>query len=379
MRRRLDGENRPGAGTPPGQETAAELREELEKIIASPEFSGSKRCQALLRYIVEKTLAGQSAELKERTLAVALYARPVDADLEKDSAVRVCASHVRTRLSRYYASAAGAASRWRIELPPGAYTPEFHRAAQDQPDAPSARPRRRWLNWRILCAALPAVSLAVFALWRAWAPPSGALDQFWGPALALRRIDIFLAEMPANTGPAGRQAADQAAAAAEISHFFRSRNCSVNIRPAEELSAGSVSGACVVIGPPSPASFGGWLMNSPLGLQNEPRLSLQIPGDGEGEWLADFRRNEANSAVLYRVPADFGRPFCVALAGLSPAATLAAARLAADPERLARLLQEVPQGWNRSGLALLLLFPGGDGGRHRLLSARLWQPPAPAP
>src|SRR5208282_6514007 len=48
------------------QECDAVLRE-LQTVLASPHFSNSKRYPALLKYIVEHTLAGKSDLLKERT------------------------------------------------------------------------------------------------------------------------------------------------------------------------------------------------------------------------------------------------------------------------------------------------------------------------
>jgi hypothetical protein len=48
----------------------------LQEVLASPHFCNSKRYPALLQYIVEKTLAGESDLLKERTLGVEVFERP---------------------------------------------------------------------------------------------------------------------------------------------------------------------------------------------------------------------------------------------------------------------------------------------------------------
>src|ERR1700722_1427102 len=53
---------------------------ELQEILGSPHFSNSKRYPALLRYIVEKTLSGESDLLKERTLGVEVFDRPPSYD-----------------------------------------------------------------------------------------------------------------------------------------------------------------------------------------------------------------------------------------------------------------------------------------------------------
>jgi hypothetical protein len=74
----------------------------LREVLASPHFCNSKRYPALLEYIVEKTLAGQSELLKERTLGVEVFDRPASYDTNADTVVRYTAGEVRKRLSLYY-------------------------------------------------------------------------------------------------------------------------------------------------------------------------------------------------------------------------------------------------------------------------------------
>lgn len=364
---------------PPKRETAAELQAELEKILASPEFRGSKRCRTFLRHVVEKTLAGQAGELKERTLAIELYGRPADADLEHDSAVRVCARHVRLRLERYYASSAAAGSRWRIELPPGTYAPAFLPVAAEANEEAPQLPQRTGRLLRLLPVGLAAALVALLLAWRFWPSPSGPLDRFWDPALAARHADVFLTHsFPGNTGP-GQPAALQAAAAAEMLHFFRRRNCTVQIRSIEEISRNASPGSHVVIGLPSSDIASQFLKDAPFRVIPGPSPELQFAREQPGEWLEQFRQDARNSAVVYRIPGAADRPFTVVIAGLSAAATLAAARVVSTPDSMARLLQDAPPEWDRSALAALVLFPGGEHARFRLLSARPWQMRPPAP
>ncbi len=97
----------------------AEIRAELERIPASPAFVISRRGRDFLRLVVERALSGQAESVKERTIAVNRFGRPADSDLDKDSTVRVCASHVRRRLAEYSRPTTGDDSHWRIELPAG--------------------------------------------------------------------------------------------------------------------------------------------------------------------------------------------------------------------------------------------------------------------
>src|SRR5262249_2150923 len=83
------------------------IRDELAELLRSPHFSNSKRYPALLSYIVEKTLAGQSEELKERVLGVEVFHRPADYDSNSDTVVRVAAGEVRRRLSLIYHESEG--------------------------------------------------------------------------------------------------------------------------------------------------------------------------------------------------------------------------------------------------------------------------------
>jgi len=100
------------------------IRGELESILSSAGFAGSKRCQEFLRLIVEHALRGEFDELRERMIGVEMFGRQVDYDTSNDAVVRVRATEVRKRLAQYYAEVEGSPAV-RIELPAGSYTPKF--------------------------------------------------------------------------------------------------------------------------------------------------------------------------------------------------------------------------------------------------------------
>ena len=102
-----------------------EIRRQLQQILASPVFHGSKRCQQFLEYVCMKSLAGEAGALKERTVAVEVFGRPPHIDLGEDTIVRVGAREVRKRLAQYYVTPDGAHAEIRIDLPSGSYAPEF--------------------------------------------------------------------------------------------------------------------------------------------------------------------------------------------------------------------------------------------------------------
>jgi hypothetical protein len=112
-----------------------EILLELQEVLASPHFCNSKRYPALLKYIVEITLAGKSDLLKERTLGVEVFDRPPSYDTNTDTVVRYTAGEVRKRLSLYYHEL-GRKTVIQISLPAGSYIPEFLHL-QDEAEDPA--------------------------------------------------------------------------------------------------------------------------------------------------------------------------------------------------------------------------------------------------
>jgi hypothetical protein len=57
---------------------AAAVRAQLQRLLAHPLFTNSKRYPTLLSYTVEQTLRGNAAELKERTIGIEAFGRKPD-------------------------------------------------------------------------------------------------------------------------------------------------------------------------------------------------------------------------------------------------------------------------------------------------------------
>jgi hypothetical protein len=96
----------------------------VDEIVKGPAFKGSPRSQAFLIHVVEKALHGDSEDLRERSIGIALFERPAAYDTADDAIVRVTASDVRKRLLQHYGNTR-TESKIRIGLPPGSYVPEF--------------------------------------------------------------------------------------------------------------------------------------------------------------------------------------------------------------------------------------------------------------
>ena len=93
-------------------------------MFSTPIFAQSSRCKNFLDYVVLQTLLGKAGQLKERTIGISVFNRANDYDPGEDAIVRVTANEVRKRLGQFYRESK-AAHPIQIELPRGAYVPEF--------------------------------------------------------------------------------------------------------------------------------------------------------------------------------------------------------------------------------------------------------------
>src|SRR5690349_18182613 len=77
---------------------AEAVRAQLEAVLRTPAFVRSMRLTRLLSFLVEETLEGRYAQLKEYSIGVAVFDRPPDYDPQIDPTVRVHAGKLRDRL-----------------------------------------------------------------------------------------------------------------------------------------------------------------------------------------------------------------------------------------------------------------------------------------
>lgn len=166
------------AGTVPSPE---QIRAQVERMIASSEFSRSPQLGAFLRFVVEAALDGKADRVKAYTIGVEVLRRDAKFDPQTDPIVRVEATRLRRTIDRYYAGV-GSGDPTRIALPRGSYVPTFSRRAV-LPNVVPLRPAKpslldRLPSLRPLLAALASiVAIAVAAAivhHRAPAPDSGA-------------------------------------------------------------------------------------------------------------------------------------------------------------------------------------------------------------
>jgi adenylate cyclase len=170
----------------------AEIRAQVERILASECFAQTVRAAQFLRYVVEETIAGRGERLKGYTIAMEVFERSADFDPQTDPLVRVEAGRLRRRLIEYYA-VEGRNDPVVIELPRGTYAVTCSYAARDRVQAaatdttpvqaaaltqPSASRRdgERRRRQRRTFIAVAALALALVVIGRDLLAPTASSD-----------------------------------------------------------------------------------------------------------------------------------------------------------------------------------------------------------
>jgi adenylate cyclase len=107
------------------------IQRQLQRIVASPAFRATDAQKAFLEFVVKKTLAGESEEIKGYTVATRVFGRREDFDQATDPIVSIQANKLRRALEHYYLTA-GNKDPVRIEIPKGSYVPNFSERVGDQ-------------------------------------------------------------------------------------------------------------------------------------------------------------------------------------------------------------------------------------------------------
>ena len=122
-----------------------------------------------LKYVVETTLEGKRALIKEYVIALEVFDKSDAYDPREDSTVRTEASKLRARLSRYYEDE-GQEDPVIISIPKGGYVPDFKSRRDEIAAVPSIahRPSRS----RLIAAALAAAIVAAGIFWFSRSEPT---------------------------------------------------------------------------------------------------------------------------------------------------------------------------------------------------------------
>jgi hypothetical protein len=145
---------------------------QIDRLAGSGVLHGSESLCKLLRYLAKQAVDHPGEPVKEYQIATEVFGRPPDFDPQSDSAIRVQAGRLRTKLAEYYA-AEGADDPVLVELPKGSYHLETrHRAPATRTNSSTVSEtargevlsKSRSETWKIIAvtfAVLFAASLVV--------------------------------------------------------------------------------------------------------------------------------------------------------------------------------------------------------------------------
>jgi hypothetical protein len=365
---------------------------ELNAILSSNHFSGSKRYPALLKYVVMKALDGHSEELKERTLGVEVFDRSPDYDTNDDPVVRFSASEVRKRLAQYY-NENDESSHLQIQLPLGCYVPEFKPKGVTANVFVLRRSRSLW--W---VAAVFLLTLAVFGAYsyrKASAPRS--TDKLWGQLLhspASVLIVVGTSDfVPPNVKPAEADVTDHlrgpfhhitmssALALARMAGFLQANGKDYEIKDDREVSLTDFrSRSVILIG----ARNNPWTMRltDPLRFRFDFGSLSRIQdrkNPNSTAWSDPHTYESADSstsdyAMITRYHDTTTNGIVMVIAGLGTYGTESASEFVVSPQYLNQLLSKAPADWEDKNLEIVIRTDkiNGEAGPPYLVSSTFW-------
>lgn len=158
---------------------------EVERILQSEVFRNSEGLRRLLRFLAERTAAGDADQLKEYTIGVDGLGKPATYDTHHDAAVRIQVGRLRQKLAEYYHTE-GKHDPLIIELPKGQFKLTCEpRSAPEAQVSQEPPPVSRWQFAAIAFAAVCVLLLAwsIYAAVLLSRKPQPASRAEWAPEL----------------------------------------------------------------------------------------------------------------------------------------------------------------------------------------------------
>ena len=402
-----------------------EILKQLDRILASPAFSASKRCSDLLSHVVRELCNGNVEFLKERTLGVAVFERPADYDTNQDPVVRNTAVQVRKRLAQYYMEP-GRDQELRIDLPSGAYVPQVHQpairaATALQPEAvkvPEVTPARLSKVW--VMASVGAVLLCAVLAFGLTRHSETSVDRFWAPMLKqpgavvlcvgqghtyklkgdFDRLFEAQAESAELPGPAGTIPLSDitpiwdrsigihdAQTLVRLTALLAGFGKPVEFRGGRSTTLGDLRGRSSVL-------IGAFNNSWTLSLTGELRFYFDqgvVSGEGSRAFLVRDRLHPQNRdwevrgdqqagqdhidyAIVSRVFNPTTEQAVLVAAGIQGGGTAAAGEFLTNPAYLEQALQSAPAHWEKRNLQFVLKtrLLGGTAGPPQVIAAHYW-------
>jgi len=410
----------------PSSETEkAAVQQQLEMLLATSLFHSSKRYPSFLKYVVTRSLAGQTDQLKERVLGVEIFGRSPDYDTNTDPIVRVTAAEIRKRIEVYYQDPKHA-QEIRLFLPAGSYAPQFswpgrpHGLADEASAAesgaavpaavitpteaaePLAAPDTAASSRRLRMAAAVLVACIVLASGAWYFSRTPVLNQFWEPFVKSSEPVLFcLADQSQYSTIRLRDAQDpqreitlndrmvtiiidDVSPLVNIAGLLRTFGKTYRVQGEISTSLTDLRrGPTVFIG----AFDNGWTLR----LTSQLRYHFGNDHDMNEFWIEDRNNPGKRDWVLYRsvqqetgtykdyaIVARFVDPntdqYVVVAAGIGRGGTVAAGEFLVDAHRMEEILSQVPGNWKNKNMELVLETQVIDGrsGPPRISATHVW-------
>lgn len=397
---------------PTSEEERELVLEELDALVSSHHFRGSKRYPAMLKYVVTAAIDGRAPELKERTLGVEVFGRDPEYDTNADPVVRISAGEVRKRIAQFYHEN-GHGAKLEIELPVGSYLPEFRLREPEVSEAQSGigvekpasteyqphKGSRRYLIAALAAIAVLSVAAAfgMFAYHKVTSAHTAPIDKLWAPLVMPAQpvlivvgtghhADQMSPELAETTfydritGPYHRVSVATATTLADAAGLLRQRGIAFEIKEDNETSLTDMhSRTIILIG----ATNNAWTMRlvSPLRYRFLPGPDTRVQDTKnlqDTDWSVDFRKPYASISTDYAIVARYRDPTTegpvLVVAGLGPFGTEAAGAFVATPQYLEQLAKQLPPGWENKNIEMVLKTEVIDGkaGPPVLIAATEW-------
>jgi hypothetical protein len=408
--------------TPSSELEKAAVHQQLEKLLATPLFNSSKRYPSFLKYVVTRSLAGQTDQLKERILGVEIFGRSADYDTNTDPIVRVTAAEIRKRIEQYYQDPKHS-QEIRLYLPAGSYVPQYSWPGRPAgltsaispihtdethlvhpTDAPALAAYRVRAVFK---GGKPAVALLLLllmgastAIWFASRPP--ALKQFWEPFVKSSEPVLFcIADQSQYSTLKLRDAADpqreitlndsmvtiiidDVSPLVNVAGLLRTYGKTYRVQGEASTSLTDLRrGPSVFIG----AFDNGWTLRltSPLRFHfaNDKEMTQFWIEDrvnpGKREWMLDRGVQQQTGtykdyAIVARMVDPNTDQFVVVAAGIGRGGTVAAGEFLVDARRMEDLLKQLPRSWNQKNMEIVLETQviQGRSGPPRVTAVHVW-------
>jgi hypothetical protein len=411
---------------PSSDEEKAAVQQQLDRLLATPLFNSSKRYPSFLKFVVSRSLAGQTDQLKERILGIEIFSRPADYDTHSDPIVRVTAAEIRKRIEQYYQDPKHS-QEIRLFLPAGSYAPQFSWpgrptglatiALTERPlattslsvavseerkgDLAVASKREIW-NWKTVSAAVLAIALLAAATLAWFGTRRTALRQFWDPFIRTSEPILFsIADQSQYSTIRLRDAADpqkeitlndrmvtiiidDVSPLVNIAGLLRTYG--KNYRVLGEASTTLTDlrrGPSVFIG----AFDNGWTLRltGPLKYHfaNDQAMTRFWIEDRSNptkrDWVLDRSVQQQTGtykdyAIVARLVDPNTEQFVVIAAGIGRGGTVAAGEFLVNTNRMDEMLKQVPRDWKHKNLEVVLETQVIDGrsGSPRVTTAYVW-------